>query len=67
MALIVLPFFMPLFLLGWVLTPPDEREQRKLESVREREFGETWGLVFARESQEMERDRLRAMMESRTR
>jgi len=49
MALIVLPFFMPLLLLGWVLTPRDERDQRQRERTREREFAETWGQLFARE------------------
>jgi hypothetical protein len=57
MALLLLPFFMPLFLIGWVLTPRHERELR-LATKREREAGEVWRAVFASESQVMERDEL---------
>lgn len=58
MALLLLPFFMPLFLIGWVLTPREEREQRLLASERERQVSETWGVLFGRESQLMDRGTL---------
>ena len=58
MALLLIPFFMPLFLLGWVLTPREERELRVIESKREQCFGRTWGVVFGRESQVMRREAL---------
>lgn len=50
MALFILPFFMPLFLLGWVLTPREERDLIARERVREREFAATWGQLYASES-----------------
>jgi hypothetical protein len=53
MALILLPFFMPLLLLGWIL-PRDERRERALEARREQEFGETWAVLYATESQVMQ-------------
>ena len=56
MALLLLPFFMPLFLIGWVLTPREEREQRLLATERERSVRETWGVMFGRESQVMSRE-----------
>ena len=49
MALLLFPFFMPLFLIGWVLTPREEREQRLLESRRELEVAATWGVLYSRE------------------
>lgn len=49
MALLLVPFFMPLFLIGWVLTPREEREHRLLESRREQEIAGTWGVLFGRE------------------
>jgi hypothetical protein len=49
MALLLLPFFMPLFLIGWVLTPREEREHRLLETNREQEIAQTWGVLFGRE------------------
>lgn len=49
MALLLVPFFMPLFLIGWVLTPREEREHRLLESRREQEVAATWGVLFAPE------------------
>lgn len=51
MALFILPFFMPLFLLGWVLTPREERDLMKSERARERDYEATWGQLFASESQ----------------
>lgn len=51
MALLLIPFFMPLFLIGWVLTPREEREHRMLASEREQQFARTWGVVFGRESE----------------
>ncbi|NVB37791.1 hypothetical protein G6O69_08095 [Pseudenhygromyxa sp. WMMC2535] len=50
MVVILLPFFMPLFLLGWVLDTDDERALAKEEARRERDFGATWGVHFAREA-----------------
>ena len=49
MALLLVPFFMPLFLIGWVLTPREEREHRLLESRREQEVAATWGVLYGRE------------------
>ena len=49
MALLLVPFFMPLFLIGWVLTPREEREHRLLESRREQEVAATWGVLFGPE------------------
>ncbi|MCA9700842.1 MAG: hypothetical protein KC431_25160 [Myxococcales bacterium] len=49
MAFVLLPFFMPLFLLGWVLESADERALADMEAERERQIGETWAIVFARE------------------
>lgn len=51
MALLILPFFMPLLLLGWVLTPREERELLEHERTSEREFAATWGQIFASEKQ----------------
>jgi hypothetical protein len=58
MALLLLPFFMPLFLLGWILTPREEREHRVLASRREQQIAATWGVMFGSESQLMRRDQL---------
>ncbi len=49
MALLLVPFFMPLFLIGWVLTPREEREHRLMESRREQEIAATWGVLYGRE------------------
>ncbi|MCA9685612.1 MAG: hypothetical protein KC457_25765 [Myxococcales bacterium] len=37
------------FLLGWVLESADERALADMEAERERQIGETWAIVFARE------------------
>ena len=58
MALLLIPFFMPLFLIGWVLTPREDREHRLVESDREKLFAETWAVAYGRESQRMHRDEL---------
>jgi hypothetical protein len=58
MALLLVPFFMPLLLLGWVLTSREERAQRLLDLEREQLIAESWGLMFGRESQVMSRERL---------
>jgi hypothetical protein len=58
MALLLIPFFMPLLLLGWVLTSREEREQQLLDLQAEREVAETWGVLFGRESQVISCDRL---------
>jgi hypothetical protein len=58
MALLLVPFFMPLLLLGWVLTSREERAQRLLDSEREQLIAESWGLIFGRESQLTTRARL---------
>lgn len=50
MALLLIPFFMPLFLIGWVLTPREDREIRLTESKREKLFAQTWGVAYGRES-----------------
>jgi hypothetical protein len=50
MALLLVPFFMPLFLIGWVLTPREEREHRLLESRRELEIAATWGVLYGQVS-----------------
>jgi hypothetical protein len=47
MALLLIPFFMPLLLLGWVLTWREDREQQLLEQ----QVANTWGVLFGRESQ----------------
>jgi hypothetical protein len=57
MALLLVPFFMPLLLLGWVLTSREERAQRLLDSEREQQIAESWGLMFGRESQLTSRER----------
>jgi hypothetical protein len=46
MALILLPFFMPLMLLGWIFPPEHERELEEEQAEKERQFGQTWALVF---------------------
>ena len=51
MGLLILPMFLPLLLIGWFITPADERELRCREAVRERQFGETWAQLFAREGE----------------
>ena len=58
MALLLVPFFMPLLLLGWVLTSREERAQRLLDSEREQLIAESWGLLFGRESRLTTRERL---------
>lgn len=60
MGLVFLPFFMPLFLLGWVLPSEDERALQALEAEQERQIGETWAVLFCRESQVMDRGALAA-------
>ena len=54
MGLILLPFFMPLLLLGWIL-PREERRERCLEARRERQFHNTWAVLYGSESQVMDR------------
>lgn len=58
MALLLIPFFMPLLLLGWVLTSREERALRLQDLKQEREVAETWGVLFGRESQVISGDRL---------
>ena len=58
MALLLIPFFMPLFLIGWVLTPREDREHRLMESDRVKLFAETWGVAYGRESQRLRLDDL---------
>lgn len=48
MAFLLVPFFMPLFLIGWVLTPREEREHRLMASQRELEIEATWGVLYGR-------------------
>ena len=63
MALFLLiPFFMPLFLVGWVLTPREEREHRLLKSRREQQFSRSWGLLYGRESEVMSRQDLQDLL-----
>ena len=50
MGLIMLPFFMPLLLIGWLVEPREERELRGHEARQERLFGETWAVLFGRET-----------------
>lgn len=54
MELLLLPFLMPLFLLGWVVPPDYERELRRTEVEQEKQIGATWALLFGRESQVIE-------------
>jgi hypothetical protein len=50
MAWLFVPLFLPLLLLGWVLTPREEREHRLLESRREQQFARSWGVLYCRET-----------------
>jgi hypothetical protein len=52
MALLLIPLFMPLLLLGWVLTPREERELRLLESRSEQQIARSWGVLYGREDVE---------------
>jgi hypothetical protein len=54
MALLLLPFFMPLLLLGWAMSWREDRAQQLLE----RQVANTWGVLFGRESQVTSRERL---------
>jgi hypothetical protein len=54
MALLLLPFFMPLLLIGWAMTWREDRAQQLLE----RQVANTWGVLFGRESQITSRERL---------
>ncbi len=54
MALILLPFFMPLVLIGWIFPPEREREVDEEQAERERQFGRTWALLFGWEADEDE-------------
>lgn len=56
MALLLLPFFLPLMLIGWMFPPDDEREIEAQEAERERQFGQTWALLYGRESEVLELD-----------
>ena len=58
MALLLIPFFMPLLLLGWVVTSREERAMQLMDLQKEREVAETWGVLFGRESQVISCDRL---------
>ncbi len=58
MELLILPFFMPLFLLGWIVVPEDERELRREEARKEKQLAATWAVLFGRESQVIERKAL---------
>ncbi len=51
MALLLAPFFMPLFLLGWLFPPEHERELDAEQAESERQFGETWAMLYAREGE----------------
>lgn len=55
MALILLPLFMPLLLLGWIIEADEERALRDKEAEQEAEVGATWAVVFGRESELIER------------
>jgi hypothetical protein len=54
MALLFVPFFMPLLLLGWVLTWREDREQQLVEQ----QVANTWGVLFGRESLVTSREQL---------
>jgi hypothetical protein len=54
MALLLIPFFMPLLLIGWALTWREDRAQQLLEQ----QVANTWGVVFGRESQVTSRQQL---------
>lgn len=54
MTLLLIPFFMPLLLLGWVLTWREDRAQQ----VVEQQVANTWGVLFGRESLITSRERL---------
>lgn len=54
MALLLIPFFMPLLLLGWVVTWREDREQHLVEQ----QVANTWGVLFGRESLVTSREQL---------
>jgi hypothetical protein len=54
MALLLIPFFMPLLLIGWALSWREDRQQQLVE----RQVANTWGVLFGRESQVTSRERL---------
>jgi hypothetical protein len=58
MALLLIPFFMPLLLLGWVITSREERALQLQDLQQERQVAETWGVLFGRESQVISCERL---------
>ena len=43
--IVILPFFMPLLLIGWLLDDPD-RELRRFEEERLRAYERTWLRLF---------------------
>lgn len=49
MALLLAPFFMPLMLIRWLF--PEEHEQDEEESECEKQFGETWGVLYGPEAE----------------
>jgi hypothetical protein len=54
MALLLIPFFMPLLLIGWVVAWREDREQQLLEQ----QVANTWGVLFGRESLVTSREQL---------
>ena len=51
MALLLIPFFMPLMLIGWIFPPEHERELEEREAEQDRAYAATWALLYGRESE----------------
>lgn len=54
MSLLLIPFFMPLLLIGWAMTWREDRQQQLLEQ----QVANTWGVLFGRESLVTSREQL---------
>jgi hypothetical protein len=51
MSLLLAPFFMPLVLIRWLFPEELERELDEQEAEREKQFGETWGVLYGGEGE----------------
>jgi hypothetical protein len=51
MSLLLAPFFMPLFLIRWIFPEEQERELDEQEAELEKQFGETWGVLYGSEGE----------------
>lgn len=51
MSLLLAPFFMPLVLIRWLFPEERERELDEQEAEREKQFGETWAILYSSEDE----------------